>query len=206
MVKLFIIDDHFLIRDGFIAAFNSENDGVRITGNARKVTEAIDTIRPRRVDIIVLDHDIKNEDPVENLSKLKKEFPGIPVIIISMETSLENKVMMFRKGASAFLINPDDKNNMKAVILQVAAGYFVIPDDVINALDFRNTPLVTDSLSAVEKEVVRLLSCGSSIEIIATQMKKSKSGVEKILENLRQRMNAKNNCELITILLKLTVL
>ena len=202
MIKLFVIDDQWIVADGLTASFRDDEDTFRFTGKASDVRRSIDQINQHKVDIILLDLFIPREEPVQNIRKLKKEFPTIPVIIISVDNSIENQVMMFREGARGYFLKSDDKNELKNIILQVSTGNVVIPNEVMHVLfPSTSTHLLTD-LNPDEIKIMHFLSTGFSIRQIAEKVFKSKSAVEKILSGIRHRLNVKSNCELLVLLLK----
>jgi len=89
MIRLYVIDDHFLIGSGFKEEFNPETDGIDVIGCSINVHLAIEKIQHLSIDIIVLDLFIKFLDPVKNFKLLHSSFPAIPIVIISYENSLE---------------------------------------------------------------------------------------------------------------------
>lgn len=134
MIKLFSIDDHFLIIEGLGQAFNPKTGDVGLVGSAFTIDEAIKKIPGAKPDIIVLDLFLKDSDPVTNFRQLRKEFPSIPIVILTMEDSLRWQVKMFKLGVMGFLNKTEKKETMKSVFCQVAIGNLVMPDKVSQAL------------------------------------------------------------------------
>jgi DNA-binding NarL/FixJ family response regulator len=134
MVKLFAIDDHFLIIEGLYKAFNPETDEVGLVGSALNIQEAIAKIPGIPTDIIVLDLFIDDSDPVANFNQLRTTFPTIPIVILTMEDSLRWQIKMFKLGVMGFLNKAEKKETMKSVFIQVANGNLVIPDRVSKSL------------------------------------------------------------------------
>ena len=134
MIKLFAIDDHFLITEGLKKSFNHDSGEIRVAGSALNVDEALEKIPGIPTDIIVLDIYIGDSDPVSNVKRLRNAFPSIPIVILSMEDSLLWKVKMFKLGVHAFIIKVDGKETMLDIFRQVAAGNAVIPEEVSRTL------------------------------------------------------------------------
>ena len=192
-----------MISEGIKSSFKPDSDGIEVTGKAFDVDSAISMINRKKVDVILLDLYIRNHDPVKNLKILQKEFPSIPVIIISVDKSLESQVMMFREGVKGYYWKSDFEGKMKNLIFQVSDGYAVIPNEVMNVIDLGSETTLIATLTADEKEMLTYLSCGDSIQDIADKMFKTASSIEKILSEIRHRFHAKSNCEMLTILLRL---
>ena len=134
MIKLFAIDDHFLIIEGLYKSFNPDSKEVEVVGSALSIEEALEKLPTMPIDIIVLDLFIRETDPVSNFQRLRSAFPSIPIVILSMEDTLHWKVKMFQLGVHAFLNKGDKKETMNDVFIQVAAGKSIIPDEVSRAL------------------------------------------------------------------------
>ena len=134
MIKLFAIDDHFLIIEGLYKSFNPDSKDVEVIGSALSIEEALEKLPTTPTDIIVLDLFIRENDPVLNFQRLHSAFPSLPIVILSMEDSLQWKVKMFRLGVHAFLNKGDSKATMNDVFIRVASGQSVIPDEVTQAL------------------------------------------------------------------------
>ncbi|MEI8007766.1 MAG: response regulator [Bacteroidota bacterium] len=107
MVRIYIIDDHFLIGSGFKEEFNGNIDDIEIAGSAIDVLTAIKEIRQFQINIqiIVLDLFIKFLDPIANYRLLHENFPLIPIVILSHESSPEWQIKMFKQGIKGFVTN-----------------------------------------------------------------------------------------------------
>jgi DNA-binding NarL/FixJ family response regulator len=141
MINLFAIDDHFLIIEGLYKSFNPDSKDVEVVGSALSVEEALEKLALIPIDIIVLDLFIGQSDPVSNFQRLRAAFPSIPIVILSMEDTLSWKVKMFQLGVNAFLNKGDSKETMNDVFIQVAAGKFVISEEVNRAMKSKPFPI-----------------------------------------------------------------
>jgi DNA-binding NarL/FixJ family response regulator len=139
MIRLFGIDDHFLILEGLGRAFSAENDEIELVGSAANVDDALKNIPGILPDIIILDLFIDDSDPVENFRRLHDAFPAIPIVILSLEDSLRWQVKMFKLGVMGYLNKGEKKDTMKSVFEQVAQGNLVIPNHVSQALISKTT-------------------------------------------------------------------
>jgi len=202
MISLYVIDDHFLIGSGFKEEFNPETDRIEVSGCSENVNDAIEKIKPSKINIIVLDLFIKFIDPVTNIRRIRAKFPTIPIVILSFENSLEYQVKMFNEGARAFLSKNDDKETMKDIFRQVALGKVIVPDEVLksNESTFHNIPKTV--LTSEEREIIVDLSEGNTIKAIANSRKRTSSAIEKVLKKIREKYNVRTNYELLVLLTK----
>jgi DNA-binding NarL/FixJ family response regulator len=134
MIKLFAIDDHFLIIEGLTKTFNPETDGIGLVGSALSINEALQKIPHTGVDIILLDLFLGNEDPVANFRQLHAAFPDIPVVMLTMEDSRRWQAKMFKLGVMGYLTKSESKEAMKRVLGQVAQGNLVMPSEVSQSI------------------------------------------------------------------------
>ena len=206
MINVFIIDDHYLINDGFNKLFDQDHDGIHVVGSALNVEKALSKIPYLEVHVIVLDLFIKFLDPILNLNCLMRHFPSIPVIILSQETSLEWQINMFREGASAYISKEAEKKEILQIIYMVANGQTIIPIDISSELATKTNPLQNASLTCKEREIMQKMTTGFSMKEVAKQYNKSISSIEKSLKKIRQKFKAKTNFELIRILFQHKVL
>jgi len=208
MIQIFIVDDHFLIGSGFIEEFDHLSEDFRIVGHSVNVLKAIDAIRKLqiKIDIIVLDLFIGFLDPVANFKILRKNFPLVPIIILSYETSLKWQILMFNQGISAYLSKGDDKSYMQNTIYQVANGKTIIPNEVLRFLGEDISDNAKSILLPEEKEIVLELATGKIIKQIAEPKNLTPSAIEKKIKSIREKFNVKTNCELIAYLSKVDLI
>ena len=202
-IRLFIIDDHFLINDGFNQLFDPEVDGIKTVGSAVSVESAVKQIHALDVHIIILDLYLKLFDQIFNIKHLYHEFPAIPVIILTIEESITWKIRMLREGAKAYLTKDMNREAMRNVIKSVIAGHTVFPDDIIHAIRLNEEASVKYQLSYSEREIVNFISKGELVKEIAARKSRNISTINKILHKLRKEFQAKNNTDLVRILMQL---
>ncbi len=198
MVRLYIIDDHCLIFDGFCFSFDLASIDFEVTGGSQSLDEALSKISPAEVDIIILDLFINQTDPVANITRLHNSFPTIPIVILSQEFSLRWRIEMFRNGAKAYLNKSDDKQIIAERLMQVVAGELVIPADVarvlFNSMDQKSgTPLLPPDYLTI----ISYLANGMIVKEIAKKVNQSDSSIEKKLGFLRSYFNAATNTQLV---------
>lgn len=203
MTRLFVIDDHFLTIEGWWKTFDHDESKIEMTGSASCIIHAITKLEClNNVDIIILGLFLKRSDPISNIKTLRKEFPRIPIISISFETSYEWQVEMFRHGAWAFLDKGDTKESITSIIHQVAAGYKVVPAVVDDLLRMKTPRLEICSTTLNENDIISDLKNGLSIKEIAVKHSLSPSSIEKTLNNFRHLLGVKTNCEMLYRLMK----
>jgi len=197
MINLYVIDDHFLIIEGLYTSFDPESSEFVVVGGSVTVDEGIKEIAGCQIDIIILDLFIGLTDPCLNLSRIQKNFPHIPVVILSNESCIMWQVEMFRRGIKAFISKTEDKVRLREKLLYVANGEVVMPAEVNRILFSGNESdhiinYFTDSF-----KIIKYLSEGFSVKEVSCRLKLSPAAIEKKLHTIRKTYHVKSNIELV---------
>jgi DNA-binding NarL/FixJ family response regulator len=197
MIKLFVIDDHFLIIEGLCSSFDLESGDFMVIGSSLSVDEAIPGIKDKKPDIILLDLFIRQADPVLNLITIQQAFPSIPVVILSNESCISWQVEMFRHGVRAYINKGDDKAEMCQKLLQVYAGDVILPEEVAGMLWPTDSAKNALNEYSETRRIIEALSQGMTVKEIASKMELSESSIEKKLQYCRKIYHASTNTELV---------
>jgi DNA-binding NarL/FixJ family response regulator len=205
MIRLFIIEDHPIIITGLRNTFRPSRDGIEIIGSANNVDEAIIKADPASFDIFLLDLWIPGYNPLRNVKKIKEQFPGKPVVMFTSEESTLWQRKMFEAGAMAYLFKSAEKNEIRLTLEKVTKGMTVFSGTIepereqIFQAGFADPKYL---LTKNQKEYVVFLSNGLTQQEIAKKKSLSLSTVEKTIKNIRKKCSARNNTELVKILLE----
>ena len=205
MIRLFIIEDHPVIVTGLKNLFRPSRDDIEISGNAFTVDEAVLKADPFTFDIFMLDLWIPDAHPLMNVKKLKEHFPGKPIVIFTSEDSSSWQRKMFEAGVMAYLIKSTNKSEIKSTLEKVIRGQIVFSGLVEPDYEKKLSDVLSGKkyhLTRNQQELVVLLSSGLTQQQIADAKKTSISTVEKTLKHVREKCDAKNNAELVKILLE----
>ena len=151
-----------------------------------------------RPDLILLDLFLGKDNPVMNYRILKSQFPSVPVIIISSETSVLWKARMFREGVNAFVSKTESCEEMLGLMTEVVKGNTIIPNNVRKYLDNKGEVLGINDI-----EIITELQIGSHIKEIAAKLGKSISSIKKQISILRLNFNVRTTFELLMYIQKL---
>ena len=201
MIRLYIIDDHYLILDGFCCSFDLESDDFSVVGGSLDVADALTKISTESVDIIILDLFINNTDPILNLEEIRKAFPSIPVVILSQESCLMWQIEMFRHGVKAYINKGQEKSVLRQKLKWVYEGETVIPNEVIDLISKEKYSDHSFAFSSEGRTILSLILSGLVPKEIAKNLHQSESNIEKKLKRIREFYNVRNNYELILKLL-----
>ncbi len=102
MIKLIIVDDHILFREGLNAIIGSEPD-FEIVGAAGSVSEAIDIIRNNKPDVVLMDFSLPDGTGVDVTRAILAEHPSCKIVFLTMSEANEDLFAAIRSGAKGYL-------------------------------------------------------------------------------------------------------
>jgi two-component system competent response regulator ComA len=140
-----------------------------------------------------------------NVKKLKDNFHGKPIVIFTSEESSSWQRKMFEAGVMAYLLKSINKFEIKSTLEKVIKGQIVFSGLVEPDYEKKLASVLSGQkyyLTPNQQELVILLSTGLTQQQIADAKKTSVSTVEKTLKHVRKKFDAKNNAELVKILLE----
>jgi len=193
-VRLFLVDDHPLVRDGLRARLDGL-PGLRIVGEAGSAAEALAQIDALRPDLLLLDVGMKDMNGIE-LAALLLQRPTPPhVVMLSMYDNPEYVQRALQAGAQGYVLKDAPASEIVAAIEAVAAGGTFLSPAVSKKL-FRNQaarPLLTPR----ESEILSALGRGESSKQIARRLGLSVRTVDAHRQSIKRRLGIEGQAELI---------
>lgn len=168
-IKILIVEDHQLVREG-LQALISTHAQFEIIGTAINGKEAIQKIKTGITpDIILLDHDMPVMSGLEALTIIKKDFFGIKVIMLTMMNTKDLVEQAIQAGVDGFLFKNSSLDELSLAINQVYHGQKYFTGEVAHILMNKKAnpdDALLSRLSDRELEILRLVAKGkSSVEI-----------------------------------------
>lgn len=200
-IRVLIADDHAIVRQGFKQIF-SETDDLVVAGEADDGAEALQLARQQEWDVFLLDVTMPNRNGIDTLKQLKKEFPKLPVLILSMHPEEQYAVRAIKSGASGYLTKQSAPELLVTAIRQVARGKkYVSPavaEQLANALvagDGDQPP--HEMLTDREYQVFRLIAAGKPLTQIADELNLAVATISTFRTRIIEKTGLKSNAEMI---------
>ena len=205
-IHVLIADDHAIVRQG-LRQILSETEDLVVAGEADDGVDAMHLARNGEWDVVLLDISMPNRNGIDTLKMLKKEFPRLPVLILSMHQEDLYAVRALKAGASGYLTKQSAPELLVTAIRQVASGHkYVSPTLAVKLADF----IAEDSdrpphetLSDREYQVLCLIASGRTLTQIAEELNINVKTVSEYRKRVLDKMRLENNAELIHYGLKL---
>ena len=195
-VRLAIVDDHPLVRDGLRARL-SVVAGLEVIGEAASGAEALELAATQLPDLMLVDVGMRGMNGIELANALRERHPSIKVLMLSMYDNREYVISAIRAGARGYVLKESPTEDILAAISAVWAGgnYFSAPVSTLIAQAAGSAPQPTGR----EHEILLLLAHGSSNKVVARQLDISVRTVETHRLSLRRKLGVDSASELLKI-------
>lgn len=194
-LKLVIVDDHDLLREGIRSRLQDE-DFVNIVGEGCNGLEAVELCRTLKPDLILLDISMPEMNGLEAASRIKQELPKTKVLFLSIYDTEEYVHEALRIGGNGFVLKDVSKPEMINAIRSVAQGATYLGPRVTASIAGKSDakPAASDDfgLSGREKEVLAAISKGFSNRDIAVLLSISVRTVESHRLSIREKTGGGN--------------
>ena len=205
--RVFIVDDHAMVRAGVRAEIGAEVD---VVGEAADVPSAVEGIRSTRPDVVLLDVHMPGGGGRAVLETLRAELPEVSWLALSVSDAAEDVIAVIRAGARGYVTKTISGPDLRDAVARVADGDVVfsprLAGFVLDAFA-ATTPSAPqpedpatdpglDLLSAREREVMQLLARGYTYREIGSRLFISVKTVESHASNVLRKLQLSNRNEL----------
>jgi len=187
MIKIILVDDHPLFREGIASRLNM-HDGIDIIAEAENGKQLLEKLIDAKPDIVMMDISMPEINGMDALEIVKEKFPDIRVIILSMHDDKEYIVNVIRSGAEGYLLKDISGEEMITAIHKVYGGGKYFSGEVAHILVQEDTADAGGVLTTREQLVLRLISHGNNNKSIASQLDISVRTVETHKRNIKQKL------------------
>jgi DNA-binding NarL/FixJ family response regulator len=199
--RVFLVDDHELIRAGIRVEINHAVD---IVGEADEVDAAIEMIFERRPDVVLLDVHMPAGGGQRVLETVRAVAPEVRFLALSVSDAAEDVICIVRAGASGYVTKSISADELIDAIFLVAAGDAVfsprLAGFVLEAFaDSADIPVIDPELDQItprERQVLRLIARGYSYKDIARELEISVKTVETHVSSVLRKLQLTNRHQL----------
>lgn len=199
MVRLLVVDDHALMREGLKQLFEGESDIV-VSAEAGSGEEALAVLQTETVDLILLDITIPGIHGVELIKKIKEKPDSPPILVLSMHNEPQIAKRKLKAGASGYMTKDSSPKDLLEAIRKVAYGGRHIAADIAEKIAFevsQAAPMVPhELLSGRELLILRMLAKGKKVNEIALELNISSKTVSTHKARLMQKMHIDSDVKL----------
>ncbi|MBK7319577.1 MAG: response regulator transcription factor [Anaerolineales bacterium] len=204
MTRLLLVDDHAVVRSG-LKMLLSGHEEMEIVGEAGSAAEAMLEAERTNPDVILMDIGLPDKTGIEATRDIKKKFPDVKIVALTIHEDEEYFFQMLDAGASGYVPKRAAPDELITAIRAAAAGeVYLYPSmakllvrDYLNAERPAEEKLNLDGLTDREREVLTHLAEGAGNDEIAEALVISPKTVERHRENIMRKLNLHSRSELV---------
>jgi DNA-binding NarL/FixJ family response regulator len=199
MIRVFLADDHTMVRQGFRLILSSQPD-IEIVGEAGNGREAVELAEKMNPDVIVMDVAMPDLNGIEATRRLSSSAPRSRVLALSMHKDSVYVREILRAGARGYLLKDSIDSDLLNAVRAIARGDGYLSPGVSDAVlsDYRRhvtDPL--DLLTSREREVLQLIAEGKTNKEIAGSLNLSVYTVDAHRGRIMDKLNLHSAGELV---------
>jgi DNA-binding NarL/FixJ family response regulator len=198
-IRVFIADDHAIVREGLKQILAEQGDIV-VAGEAECGLDAIRLFPRSRCHVMLLDISMPDRNGIEVLKQIRKEQPELEVLMLSMHREDQYAIRSLKAGAAGYLTKQSAPRELVVAIRQVATGQKYVSAALAQALAAQvgadHEAPAHDNLSDREYQTLVMIASGKSVGDIARELSLSVKTISEYRARLLAKMHLKNSAEL----------
>ncbi|MBF2004086.1 response regulator [Chlorogloeopsis fritschii PCC 9212] len=203
MIKVLLVDDQHLIRQGLKTLLELEAD-LEIVGEAENGESALKLIAELHPDVVLMDIRMPVMDGVATTREIHRLFSGIKVLVLTTFDDDEYVTAALQNGAMGYLLKDTPSEELAFAIRAVYKGYTQLGPGIVKKLLTHFSPHGANNsppppslseLTPREKEVLRLIAIGATNKEIAQQLYISEGTVKNHVTNILNRLNLRDRTQ-----------
>ena len=201
--RIFIVDDHPIVREGLSLMMNREPD-MMVCGEAEEATRALQAITAAKPDFLIVDISLSGPDGLDLLKSIRARYPTLPVLMLSMHDESIYAERALRAGANGYIMKQEATERVLVAVRQILTKKVYVSDRIANrmlqqyikgSVNGSKSPIA--ELSDRELEVFRLIGEGHGTRMIADELHLSVKTVESYQAHIKEKLSLKNGRELV---------
>jgi len=200
-VRVLIVDDHFLFRQGVIHTLSQEVD-IAVAGEASSVAQVLEKARNLLPDVILLDIKLPDGSGLQAVARLQQECPYSKVVMLTVFEDEDVLLEALKEGAQGYLVKGISGEELVESIRAVHRGEtFITPTMAGRLLSELIQPGSNRSLRGLgelterEREILEQVARGRTNREIATQLYLSEKTIKHYMTNILQKLQVRNRVE-----------
>jgi DNA-binding NarL/FixJ family response regulator len=198
-IKVFLADDHRMVRDGFRLLLETQSD-IKVVGEAGNGRETVRQVIKLAPDIVLMDIAMPDLNGIEATQKISEECPATKTIILSMFSTTQHISRAFKAGARGYILKESAGDNLIKAVRMVYGGKIFLCEEISEVVvgDYvrkHETVEVVEPLARLtprEREILQLLVEGKTNKRIAEILFLSPKTIETYRSHLMQKLGIKD--------------
>jgi DNA-binding NarL/FixJ family response regulator len=209
-IKVFIVDDHSMIREGIKSCLSEESD-MEVVGEAESGEQALQVLKDDLPDLVIMDINMGGINGIETTIRLLEKYPDLHVLGLTMYEDSNHIISMMQAGAMGYILKDSALEEIIEAIRTIHSGENYFSKEVSSALmqkfmkskqEEKLREDVKVELTKREIEILKLIAEEYTNQEIAEKLFISQRTVDTHRRNLIQKLNAKNTAGLVRYAIK----
>ena len=193
MRNILLVDDHPVVRQGIARVLAEAIPDLRIS-EAVGGQDALAHVRSAACHLILLDLTLRGDSGLTLLRKLRREFPAVPVLIVSMHSVDQFAARALQAGAAGYVTKDSDPEELVRAVRAALAGGRYVPSSLEPAA---GAGPAHEALSDREYQVLRMIGAGRTVSEIGTELGLSVKTVSTYRARILEKLQLRTSAELI---------
>jgi two-component system invasion response regulator UvrY len=197
MLRILIADDHPIVRRGLRQILLDEPD-ISIVGESQSADEVLKLVRTQNWDAVILDISMPGRGGLDTLEELKRQYPDLPVLMLSMHPEDQYAARAFKAGAAGYMTKESAPDELVKAIRKITKGGRYVSEAFAEKLVamMGAEPPSHDNLSAREYQVMLMIASGKTLSQIAAEMALSIKTISTYRTRILEKMQMTSNAEI----------
>lgn len=198
MIRLLLVDDHPVVRDGLRGAFAADPD-VEVVGEASNGSEALALVASTEVDVVLMDLRMPGMGGVEAITRLRQTHPQVRVLVLTTFDTDSDVLPAIEAGATGYLLKDTPRDELLRAVRAAHRGEAVLSPSVAERLmgHVRRPP--QEQLSTRELEVLRLVAAGVTNRVAARTLSISEATVKTHLLHIYAKLGVRDRASAVAV-------
>jgi two-component system, NarL family, response regulator len=197
-IRILVVEDHAVVRDGLVAILNREAD-ISVVAEAEDGQQAVELYKLHQPDLTLMDLRMPNLDGVEAIAQIRADYPQAKIIVLTTYDTDEDIYRGLQAGARGYLLKDTTSEELLQSIHTVHRGQRYVPSNIALKLSDR---LGATALTQREQQVIQLLVNGKGNADIMSALNISEGTVKFHINNILNKLNVGDRTQAVIVALK----
>jgi len=198
-IRLLIVDDHTMVREGFAAILANYPD-IEVIGQAADGIQAVEIIKKEKPDVVLLDMMMPNQDGLTSIPKIKDVSPNTRILVVTAFAENDLVYQAIKAGALGYILKDATRDQLLQAVRDVDQGRASLqPSIAVKLIQEINHPTesvyTADPLTRRELETIRLIARGLSNQEIADELVVNERTIAKYVSSILDKLQLANRTQ-----------